>query len=1203
MTKRVIGVGAALLAGLVALLPAGTAISGDAPPAPDPLELRAEAARLAREGAYDAALHKLERAAAATPAPAPDITAEIIDVLARADRTREAIDLYEALPPAYEKPVALLLTIARCYRLEREFEKARNLYRFLAERDPDDRDAVRGLVLTLFDMGEQGEALALLDKVAGREAGGSGVADAPALPQPAGSPTAGELHQQAMDLARQEGYTMARELLEKALEQPDAGDAIRADYVVVLARCAAYARAAAVYDTLPVRYAELPAVARAAAGAFQRTGRFADAARLYALLLDADPGDAEAAVGRVSALIGLDDFETARTAVRDALLRHPNNVPLLFARARIEAERNAPDDALATYDRILSLDPGNGEARALSAPLLVRAAAQAAPARAVSLYRKAFERMDRVPPALRAEYVLALARALRYAQAIEAYERLPPEQADRPELAAAAALCYRQEQQPERAASLYRRALQARPDDTAAARGLVRLLIERGREAEALDAARAALDANPDDPELLFARAELESRLERPAAAVATYSRLLRIEPENDEARRLKAEQLALMARDAPPDAAVELLAEAARLSPGDPALRAAYIIALVQADRQAEALVEFATYPDAESAPPGLDLAVAHCYYDAEQYGAADTFYARVLEAEPANRDAALGRIRTAARLGDNDTARTLIDAALADRPYDIDVLFEKARLHETAQQYAAALETYDRILALNPDNPKAVQAQQAVFERVASAEAETEPPPAAEDAAALAAAEAEAALPAAPEAAVDPDRPAEWPEDAAPAAEPPPAGAPGAPAAAMRAEAEAEADLAATEAEAAPPAGPEPVLEAEPAAAELEPPLRPETAADVAPAAEPATTAEPPLRAVRFGLEPLYGTAPGDRDAALDAFAGRAAALNVNAVFLEALGDPDATGSPRAAWFPNRVLPLRADLLNAAVAVLRAQGFAVYLSMPVIGIALPDRTLQERLLVRRDTGGARPRPSRSLRHRLSPFSEEAQDLVMQLYGDLADAVSVVDGLVFGEDAFLTDFEDFHPDAVSQCTEALGLDVLRPLQLSAADRAAWTKLKTLQLNALTRSLATTVRHRHPDARFGRRLFAPALHYPPSEAWLAQTYASALDLYDCVVVAAEPELEDVARVSVWLRRLVRLSAEYPDGIGKTLFSVSAYDGIRQRPVGDRVVARRVDILLEAGARHVIVGPVDAAASDRLERTRTVLAAGLTASSK
>jgi len=183
-------------------------------------------------------------------------------------------------------------------------------------------------------------------------------------------------------------------------------------------------------------------------------------------------------------------------------------------------------------------------------------------------------------------------------------------------------------------------------------------------------------------------------------------------------------------------------------------------------------------------------------------------------------------------------------------------------------------------------------------------------------------------------------------------------------------------------------------------------------------------------------------------------------------------------------------------------------------------------------------------------------------------------------DGIVFLEDAFLTDSEDFNPGGISYLRD-LGTTEINPRLLSVSEKARWTRLKTGQVDRFVVSLMEVVREYRPNAVFSRVLYAPALHSPAtSEEWLAQRFESAARFCDRVIVLTDPEAEGVKDEKEWLAALVKAAAAYDGALGRTVFQLSAFDDSRSRWRSERILARRMQILIENGARHIMYSPDD-----------------------
>src|SRR3546814_1135116 len=70
--------------------------------------------------------------------------------------------------------------------------------------------------------------------------------------------------------------------------------------------------------------------------------------------------------------------------------------------------------------------------------------------------------------------------------------------------------------------------------------------------------------------------------------------------------------------------------------------------------------------------------------------------------------------------------------------------------------------------------------------------------------------------------------------------------------------------------------------------------------------------------LRAVHVDLDYVYDPDPAQTDRNLGILVQRIADMGVNTVFLQAFADPEGEGLVRSLYFPNRWLPMRADLFN---------------------------------------------------------------------------------------------------------------------------------------------------------------------------------------------------------------------------------------------------------------------------------------------
>jgi poly-beta-1,6-N-acetyl-D-glucosamine N-deacetylase len=330
-------------------------------------------------------------------------------------------------------------------------------------------------------------------------------------------------------------------------------------------------------------------------------------------------------------------------------------------------------------------------------------------------------------------------------------------------------------------------------------------------------------------------------------------------------------------------------------------------------------------------------------------------------------------------------------------------------------------------------------------------------------------------------------------------------------------------------------------------------------------------------PMRAMQVDLDLIY--APGDAeqtDRNLGELIERLVAMQVNTVFLQAFADPDGDGNVSRVYFHNRVLPVEADIFAHAVHQIKIRGIKVYAWLPVMSYIFPDKTFNRKYQVQEFKNG-QTSPSSSWYRRLTPFSDQAAQKVGLLFEDLA-AGAQISGVLFQDDAYLTDFEDFHPMAIDAFKEKNGGHVTPEQLLSGgALSEQWMRFKTDRLIAYIEGLSTAVRKFRPDACFARNIYALPVSKPHSEQWFAQNYDRFLDHYDYVVIMAYPQMENALHSVNWLKDLVR-AAERPRMPAKTVFKLQAYDWKLKQWVPDALLLEEMRTVLAAGIRHLAYYP-------------------------
>lgn len=299
--------------------------------------------------------------------------------------------------------------------------------------------------------------------------------------------------------------------------------------------------------------------------------------------------------------------------------------------------------------------------------------------------------------------------------------------------------------------------------------------------------------------------------------------------------------------------------------------------------------------------------------------------------------------------------------------------------------------------------------------------------------------------------------------------------------------------------------------------------------------------------LRVVHVDLDYVYDPDPAQMERNLGLLVQRIADMGVNTVFLQAFADPEGDGVIRSLYFPNRWLPVRADLFNRAAWQLRNRaGVRIYAWMPVLGFDL-DPALPR--VVRWDPKSGETAVDPGQYRRLSPFDPEVKRRVGEIYEDLARQ-AIFDGVLFHDDALLSDFEDASPAALSAYAAAGLPGSIAEIRADPGTMQRWTRFKSKALVDFTLSLTKQVRAvRGSDVKTARNIYARPILDPASEAWFAQNLDDFLASYDWTAPMAMPFMEQVSArdAGPWLDRLVDAVAARPGALGRTVFELQAQD--------------------------------------------------------
>ncbi len=302
-------------------------------------------------------------------------------------------------------------------------------------------------------------------------------------------------------------------------------------------------------------------------------------------------------------------------------------------------------------------------------------------------------------------------------------------------------------------------------------------------------------------------------------------------------------------------------------------------------------------------------------------------------------------------------------------------------------------------------------------------------------------------------------------------------------------------------------------------------------------------------PTRAVQVDLDYVYDPDPAQQDRNLSKLLDRIKRLHPSQVWLQAYADPDGDGVADAVYFPNRHLPMRADLFSRVSWQLRTRaGVRVYAWMPVLAFRFPDGKNLPSLAGEPKPGGDH--------FRLAPYDPKVRAMIGDVYEDLAMHADTA-GVLFSDDAYIRDTDNLGPWAKNT-----------PAQ------------NTQALIDFTLELSQRMQKWRPQLRTARNLYALPILQPNAEGWTAQSLPAFLKAYDMTAVMAMPQLDQQSDRIGWYKHLAAQVAAVPNGFERTLFEFATQDWRTHKPIEDRDLALRMRTMQAAGAWHIGYYPDD-----------------------
>lgn len=333
-------------------------------------------------------------------------------------------------------------------------------------------------------------------------------------------------------------------------------------------------------------------------------------------------------------------------------------------------------------------------------------------------------------------------------------------------------------------------------------------------------------------------------------------------------------------------------------------------------------------------------------------------------------------------------------------------------------------------------------------------------------------------------------------------------------------------------------------------------------------------------PQKIMHIDLDYIYDQDPAQQERNLDHLLDRIVEVDGNTVYLQAFSDPDANGSADMVYFPNRYLPMRADLFNRVAWQIqsRTQVSRIYAWMPLLAWELPKNNpaAQDRV----ETQATQDAKHLDMGyHRLSPFSADARKTIAGIYTDLAKSVPF-NGILFHDDATLSDYEDASPEAM-RAYASIGLpNDLAKIRSNDKDLQKWTAYKTKYLDDFAMQLASDVRQYQPFLLTARNLYAQVALEPYAENWYSQSLEQSLKRYDFTAIMAMPYMEQAPNHDQFYRNIVKHVKRFPNGMKKTVFELQTVNWRNNEKIPSVEMVTTIQSLYRQGVMHVAYYPDD-----------------------
>lgn len=306
-------------------------------------------------------------------------------------------------------------------------------------------------------------------------------------------------------------------------------------------------------------------------------------------------------------------------------------------------------------------------------------------------------------------------------------------------------------------------------------------------------------------------------------------------------------------------------------------------------------------------------------------------------------------------------------------------------------------------------------------------------------------------------------------------------------------------------------------------------------------------ADSATKPYRMAQIDIDSIYNkNSKKITQDNINALIGRLKKSGVRTVALQTFVDIEGSGDIKQVYFHSDSAPVKVDIFSHIVSQLAQEGIQTYAWVTLL--ANPWMSDNQDDYVQ-----ATDEKKLGWYKRLTPFSQANKEKFKKMTAEIAIYAPIA-GILFQDDMYLNDFEDFSPAAKAAYREKFGRELTPQVRDDPQTMKEWSEWKTDTLIDLTNEIAAEVRKYRPDIKVLRNIYPTLIMEPESEEWFAQNYVKFLNNYDYTVVMAYPYLEKKYKnPHGWLKELTEEAmSAHLDAPEKVIMKIQTYDWNKNR---------------------------------------------------